>query len=55
MRSLAVKAVTDFAKALKDLDRAAQLLTLGVLFIAIAAVVAGFDTVAAAITTAGAG
>jgi len=48
----AIKATADFAKALKDLDRGIQLLTLGVLFIAVAAIVAGFDTVADAITTA---
>jgi hypothetical protein len=48
----AIKATTDFAKALKDLDRGIQLLTLGVLFIAVAAIAAGFDAVADAITTA---
>lgn len=47
-----IKAVTDFAKALKDLDRAAQLLTIGVLFFGIAALVAGLDSVANAITAA---
>ncbi len=47
-----VKATTDFAKALKDLDRGIQLITLGVLFVAISAVTAGFDTVADAITAA---
>jgi hypothetical protein len=44
-----IKATTDFAKALKDLDRGIQLITLGALFIAISAVTAGFDTVAEAI------
>jgi len=49
-----INATAGFAKALKDLDRGIQLITLGVLFIAVAAVVAGFDTVADAIkTTAG--
>jgi hypothetical protein len=45
----AIEATTEFAKALKDLDRAAQLFMVGVLFIAIAALIAGFDAVATAI------
>lgn len=44
-----IKTTTDFAKALKDLDRAAQLFTIGVLFVAIAGLVAGLDSIAEAI------
>lgn len=40
---------TEFAKALKDLDSSGRLLTVGVLLIAIAGVVAGLDNVADAI------
>ncbi len=40
---------TEFAKALKDLDTSGRLLTVGVLLIAIAAVVAGLDSIAEAI------
>lgn len=51
----AIKATTDFAKALKDLDRSGQLLIIGVLFFAIAGLVAGLESVANAIeSTAGA-
>lgn len=45
----AIKNVSDFAKALKDLDRSGQLMTIGVLLIAIAAITAGLDNVAEAI------
>jgi hypothetical protein len=48
----AVKAATDFAKAIKDLDRAAQLVTFGLLLFAIAGIVAGLDSVATAIQSA---
>lgn len=44
--------VTEFAKALKDLDSSGRLLTIGVMLIAIAAVVAGLDSVAEAIKSA---
>lgn len=44
-----VKSSTEFAKALKDLDLSGKLLTVGVLLIAIAAIVAGLDAVAEAI------
>ena len=44
-----IKVMTDFAKALKDLDLSGKLLTVGVLLIAVAAVVAGLDGVAEAI------
>lgn len=41
--------MTDFAKALKDLDTSGRLLTVGVLLVAIAAVAAGLDNIADAI------
>jgi hypothetical protein len=47
-----INASATFAKALKDLDRGIQLVMLGVLFIAVAALAAGFNTVADAITSA---
>jgi len=51
-----IDSTTNFAKALKDLDRGIQLIILGVLFIAVASVAAGFETVADAIeSAAGAG
>lgn len=50
-----LKATTDFAKALKDLDRGMQLIMVGILFFGIAALVAGMDTVATAIESAAGG
>lgn len=50
-----INATTNFAKALKDLDRGIQLVTLGVLFVAVSALAAGFNTVADAITKVGGG
>lgn len=47
-----VKDTTEFAKALKDLDRSMQLILVGVVLFGIAALVAGLDTVATAIETA---
>lgn len=45
------KSVAELAKALKDLDSSGRLLTIGVLLIGIAAVVAGLDEVADAIAS----
>lgn len=43
--------VTDLAKALKDLDRGVQVITIGVALVAIAALGAGFDNVANAVSS----
>ena len=48
----AIDSVTEFAKALKDLDLSGKLLTVGLLLIAIASVVAGLDNIAEAIKAA---
>lgn len=45
----AIKNSVEFAKALKELDLTGKLLTVGVLLIAVAAIVAGLDTVADAL------
>jgi len=45
-----IKSTTDFAKAVKDLDLGGRLMIVGVLLIAVAALAAGLDQVAEAVT-----
>lgn len=44
-----IDSASQFAKAIKDLDQASRALTVGVLLIAISALVAGLDSIADAI------